>query len=66
VCQYVCSEFNTCGFPVEDCQFGCSQDLFDCSTAEVDVILDCTASVAKQCDLNAWISCIEKVGCIDR
>ena len=62
ICDGFCSQLDLCMGPNPECLGGCTQDLADCSGAQLDQLTSCSTWL-DQCDVMAFGDCIVAVGC---
>ncbi len=65
ICGEVCPLVETCLGGTSGCLEGCAQDLADCSAAQLASVDACTDLLVSDCNADAWISCMQMVGCLD-
>jgi hypothetical protein len=64
ICAELCPLLEACT-GTSTCLQGCSEDLADCSAAQLDDVASCTQLLGADCDVDAWLSCMQPIGCID-
>lgn len=65
ICGEVCPWIEACFGGTSGCVDGCAQDLMDCSAAQLASIDACTDFLSSDCNVDAWIGCMQMVGCIE-
>lgn len=67
VCDEVCELIEMCigPDPGPTCFDGCVMDLGDCTEGQIGEVAQCTDVLIPACDVDAWINCMQGIGCLD-
>ncbi|MEQ9322492.1 MAG: hypothetical protein RIF41_25220 [Polyangiaceae bacterium] len=66
VCDEACQLIDLClgPGPGPSCFDECVMDLSDCTDAEIAQVAQCSTVLAQNCDGDAWIGCMQGIGCL--